>query len=200
MKNLYNFPSQFVYWESIEQHEEIKKNIFQKIIDHSNTLNQLYKNRDDLEYYNNYMCKTNYFLNDNNDNFLFNLLEEYNYLNLIIWNVIDNLLENKNLNIVQYPKKSNIGKIWYNVYSPGGYHDMHTHGAHEGFAGVYILDLNEKNTTTFFTSGNKFFEKTFYLEDISEGSVIIFPTNLIHSVRPSLKNRVTISFNINCSF
>ncbi len=200
MENLYNFPSRFLYWQEIENHEEIKKNIFNPIIEHSNSLEKLYNNTDYSDYCIKRKCKTSYFLDGEEDRFLMSLLKKYDYINLIVWNVIDKLLLNKNLNIVQYPKSSSIDKIWYNVYSNGGHHDMHTHGAHEGFGGIYILDLHEKNTTTFFTPGNKFFEKTYYLDDVKEGTVIIFPTDLIHCVQPSLKNRVTISFNVTCSF
>lgn len=200
MENLYTFPSQFLYWKEIEEHEEIKKNIFNSIIEHSNYLEKLYDNTEYYEYCITRKCKTNYFLSGKEDKFLMSLLEKHDYINLIVWNVIDKLLLNKNLNIVEYPKRSNIDKIWYNVYSNGGHHDMHTHGGHEGFGGIYILDLHEKNTTTFFSPGNRFFEKTYYLDDVKEGTVIIFPTNLIHCVKPSLKNRVTISFNVTCSF
>jgi hypothetical protein len=200
IKNLYTFPSKFLYWEEIENHKEIKKNILNPILEHSNSLDKLYTNKEHLEYCEDRACKTTYFLEGEQDKFLINLLEQNDHLNSIIWNVIDRLLQNDKLNLNEYPKRSRIDKLWYNVYSKGGHHDMHTHGGHEGFGGIYILDLHEKNTTTFFTPGNRFFEKTYYLDDVKEGTVIIFPTDLIHCVHPSLKNRVTISFNISCSF
>jgi hypothetical protein len=199
MSNIYNFPSQFVYWEKIEKHNEIKKNILPSILEHSSNLYKSYS-EEDIGYCEKFKCRTSYFLRGEDDTFLFDLLSVYDYLNLIVWNSVDNLLSNEKLNIQQFPRTSKISKIWYNVYSPGGHHDMHTHGFHEGFSGIYILDLSEKNTTKFFTPGNKFFEKTLYLDNAEEGTVILFPNNLIHSVGCCLKNRVTISFNINSSF
>lgn len=199
MSNIYNFPSQFVYWEKIEKHDEIKKNILPSILEHSSDLDKLYS-KENVEYCRKFKCKTSYFLSGDDDAFLMNLLSVYDYLNTIIWNSLDNLLSNEKLNIQDFPKKSKIDKIWYNVYSPGGYHDMHTHGFHEGFAGIYILDLSETNTTTFFSPGNKFFEKTLYMDKVDEGTLILFPNNLIHSVGCCLKHRVTISFNISSTF
>jgi hypothetical protein len=192
--NLYKFPSQFVYWKKIENHEKIKNNILPLILDHSDKLSLDEKN---TKYCERYKCKTNFFCKDK---FLSELFKKYNYEQLIIWNVIDNMLNNKDLNITRYPLRSTITDIWYNVYSPGGYHEVHTHGHNPGLSGIYILDLNEKNTTNFFNPGNIFLQTYLPLDNLEEGYVIIFPNDLSHFVNPSLEKRVTLSFNIRCYF
>lgn len=193
MSNLYNFPSHFVYWEKIKNHKEIKENILPLILEHSDRLSYT-SDESTINYFKKYKCRTDFF---SKDNFLNNLFQEYGYEDIIIWNTIDNLLSHKDLKISHSPKESNIIKIWYNVYSPGGYHNVHTHGYSHGFSGIYILDLKEKNPTTFFNGGEAFLEETFELSDVEEGTVVIFLNSLKHFVQPCLKNRVTLSFNIN---
>ena len=193
MSNLYKFPSKFVYWEKIKNHSEVKKNILPSILEHSEKLNNSL-DENGKRYCEKFKCKTNYFTNDT---FLINLFKKYEYEDTIIWNVIDNLLTREDLKLSRLPKSSNISQIWYNIYSPGGYHNVHIHNGYVcGFSGIYILDLHENNPTKFYNSGNLFFDNTFTTDELDEGTVIIFPNNLEHYVEPCLKNRITISFNI----
>jgi hypothetical protein len=197
MSNLHIFPSQFVYWEKIKNHEEIKNFLLPKIKEHSHSLFTL-MSEDKIKSCEQQKCKTSYFVNDH---FLEKIFKEYDYENDIIWNPIDNMLNRKDLNISRYPSESNIRNLWYNIYSPGGNHKVHTHGNDSGFSGIYILDLNEKNTTIFENfGGNTYLDHRFDTKHIEEGCVVIFPRNLLHYVNPSLKNRVTISFNILSTF
>ena len=55
------------------------------------------------------------------------------------------------VDLVEYPSSSRVDEVWFNYYPKGGYQEVHTHEDSFGttFAGVYLLDVNETNTTSF---------------------------------------------------
>ena len=85
-------------------------------------------------------------------------------------------------------QKANITNIWFQQYSKGDYHGWHNHGECQ-FANVYFLDLPDTKMTT-----------QFYKEEpieVEEGTILTFPSWLIHSspINTSNKTKTVIAFN-----
>jgi hypothetical protein len=132
-----------------------------------------------------------------------------NFYNEVVWKPFDNMLEKLGEKInLPTPSTSKITSLWYNKYIGGEWQEMHNHLPPQGdpqpqqYSGIYLLDLNEPNSTIFYennpvsafnTDGHAVNFKT---DDFEEGSVIIFPSELEHYVNPCVNNRMTVSFNI----
>ena len=130
------------------------------------------------------------------------LLDEY-FLDNVVWKPMDQMLGEVNLN--HYPKNSKISGIWANFYKGGEFQESHDHvgGSHNYFSGIYILDQTGPNKTSFFSNNYGILDSCIHtkdMDDIKEGTVIIFPSNLLHYVNPVEDERCTISFNIQCEF
>ena len=199
----YIFSTNFGYWEKINDHERLKQKYFKIIQDDLNKNKKKFEN--DLKW--NCECKTSFF----NEKSGLELFED-DFLNSVIWNPMDNML-NELQKIMNFPvpKSSNIFKIWYNTYEVGEWQEVHDHKTKSTsicYSGIYILELNEPNTTSFID--NRRIDcwnmdesiSCFYTSDvnITEGSVILFPSELLHYVNPCKNNRTTISFNITSTF
>lgn len=201
---LVNWPSPFLFWEKVDNHEEIKEKLIPQINEQSK----------DMKYYNkpmqvrkpgdsNWNCEviTTYFDREDSDP-----LFTKDILYSIITKPLNNFLSEQNCPVKLKPQKTFISEIWYNVYKEGYEQEIH---AHHGatFSGIYLLELNEPNTTVFFSHNSNFAYETdnFYLgsyatEHIKEGNVILFPSEFAHAVKKSQKPRITISFNLLCEF
>lgn len=193
----YAFPYNFVYWEKVSSHEEIKKKYYNKIIETENNIQK----------YNNWIgnVKTSY-KNESLNQFLY----ENEFTSAVIWPYFDNMLVEMRDN-VPLPIESFVAKSWYNLYEEGHFQEPHQHDKNyvvgenkfyaSTYSGIYLLHLEEKNTTVFYeeppipcsidNSGINFL--TDFME---EGNVIFFPSGLSHYVLPSKSKRCTISFNI----
>ena len=71
------------------------------------------------------------------------------------------------------------------------------------FSGIYIIDQKGKNQTSFIHNDFGYLDtciNTKNIEDIGEGTVMIFPSHLLHYVNPVDESRCTISFNITSTF
>ena len=104
-----------------------------------------------------------------------------------------------------------IDEIWYNVYTKNMYQELHTHRI-SLFSGIFYLKFNKNihSPTIFY---NNFFNIDFCQEtysdinifcfkpEINEGDLIIFPSNILHEVKPQTTDelRITIAFNTTCS-
>ena len=203
----YSFPINFVYWQSVHNHKQIKSTLLKQILSK--------KDLTESKKPNGWKCEINtsfemgYEFNE--------FLLDSQYINNIIWNPIDSMLDEFNPHINQ-PKSSFITNAWYNIYtedSKDQYQEIHDHlsssiveNGKEYFASysaIYILHNSKKeNSTVFFSSGphtgkdplsNIYFDTSEY-DTIGEGSVLIFPAHLKHYVKPCFDNRVTISYNI----
>ena len=100
------------------------------------------------------------------------------------------------------PKRSTVVETWYNRYEEGYSQDVHAHTART-LSGIYLVDLQEENTTAFFSYGatsNFFVNAQKRAAEAVEGDIILFPSHLLHYVLPSKKPRTTIAFNIQCEF
>lgn len=82
---------------------------------------------------------------------------------------------------------------WFQQYKKGDFHGEHTHNGCT-FSSVYYVSLDSKNPKTTF----KYLGKD-YSFDIEEGSIISFPSFLVHSSPPNETDHIktVISFNLN---
>ena len=203
--SFYHFPSEFVYWDKVENHDEIKKEILPKILEaNKNKKNNPFDN-----------CKFNTgFLsipevNNKENSFL---------MNKKMFDVILFYLEKMFKAIDFNPEKINIHNGWWNVYDESEFQEEHTHFGppiylrgdifYPAFSVIYILhDENEKSSIVFKKSGpfplmephREEVFKTENVKEIKEGTILIFPCNLRHLVKPCIKSgRVTLAYNI-CS-
>jgi hypothetical protein len=199
--NLHIFPTKFVYWKQVENHENIKKEYYDRVLNDLNQNKIKYKREVEMNW--NCDCYSSFFENK--------ILErgviDQKFLEKVIWDNFDQMLLELNRSILKipFPKKSNIPNIWSNYYSEGMFQEVHNHNNNNckcNFSGIYLMHLEENNTTTFIDDTsysiypNSDNLQTFKTNHIKEGNIIFFPSNLMHYVNPCMRNRITISFNI----
>lgn len=194
MSELFNFPSSFVYTEKIANHAQIKSMILKDII-------SLAENNTNKE--SDYFKRTGKYSNSPgsgtyNESML-SILLKYKVENSIIWEPLDRMLKHEKLNISKYPKQSVIHSAWYNMYKENSHHRIHSHLGASTFSGIYILDIEGENSTTFVQDGIDIKAKS-YCPKVDEGTVIIFPSDLLHEVPPVKGSKISIAFNIQSSF
>jgi hypothetical protein len=200
------FPTTYVYWEKLKDHEQLK-NKYMPIIDkieqdHTDKLENPYS-----------CCTLKYISIKSNIEFL-----DQSDINKIIWKPIDNFIDeiNSNYQFKINIKESYINSYWFNTYHENDNQEVHNHYGHPirrngflfypTFSGVYILnDDNDSSSLIFKTLREQPFmpiEDEFMFDTgkhsaIKEGTVIIFPYQLLHMVRNCIKpGRRTIAFNI----
>jgi hypothetical protein len=177
----YNFPSQFVYWEKIDNSKKYKDK-FLELIEEEIKNNQYKKSPEG--------CLTNYFC-QNRDIISKEILED------ILWRPLYNFFDQQNTT----PKlgDSYIKDIWWNQYKKSDYIAPHKHHGSD-FSAIYVVELNEENPTVFHQLGEctsfYLYNKVFHASEVEEGSIIIFPSSLVHSVKPCENKRTIFSFNI----
>ena len=184
---LKTFNAPFIFWTKVPNHKEIKDYLFPQI------KNLYYKNKKDYTiHWKSYVYTSFNHLND--------FIKEDWIIKSILWEPLDKMFSEIELTLS--PCESHLKQIWWNYYPEGGYQEAHTHeGTCTTFSAVYLLDINEENNTVFTDLSQMFYlQKEHHTEDIKEGSVIIFPSNLLHYVIPSKKERCTISYNISTKF
>jgi len=202
-------PGDFIYYQKIKEHKDIKKKIFSKIKELSNN-EEVLKNKS----FKHCIFKTSIFKPELNS-----FLQEKDILDLLVWNPIDKLIEKYNENNIF---KINLSEsiiigAWFNIYEKTNFQEIHNHLDHPkiinneiyqpSFSLIYILeDKNEGNSTVFKFHRNDFMFNfglstadkidTSRIKDISEGTVIIFPYTFEHFVTPVIKDRISIAYNI----
>ncbi len=183
--------TQFVFCEKNLNHLKCKQQMINEIIFDIQRLKKISKKFND--YYSEFKTYTNY--HSVSDSLV-------NYQDLcknLIYPSLDKLICNCNLNC---PKESTVNTIWYNYYESFGEHKIHSH-PHSDISGIYILELSgEKNNTVFYPNNHncEFFTDVIHTEDVDEGSLLLFPSHLLHQVTPCKKPKITISFNISSFF
>lgn len=211
---IFYFPCDFVYWKKIEKCEEYNKKLLQQLHENDNFL---------LDNHSVYLKNASttvsslghWIINNNKD-----IIED------IVWKSLSELITELNSRPNFSPLKINnsfITNAWFMKYEKSGSVSVHNH--HEVFPPMvkdgkpykmtfsmfYIVkNDNPGNQTEFIqptmcgTSVSRNYDtrfKTSDVEDIKEGTVVIFPSNLYHQVRPIEKpNRVVLSFNICSTF
>lgn len=204
---IFYFPCNFVYWKNIQNHSEIKNKLIPKI----------HKIRDKYESdkYGIYNGITSY-TDQSNDI----LNGETDIINQIVWDPLDAVLKELNSRPNCLPitiEKSFITESWFTEYETGGSFNHHTHMGHAirkdnriyipSFSLVYVLhDENTLNSTEFlqptplYVSTEYEVQTTFdtsAVNDIKEGTVLIFPSSLYHGVKSvKLPGRITIAVNV----
>jgi hypothetical protein len=87
-----------------------------------------------------------------------------------------------------------IGNYWFQQYAKGDYFDWHVHDGCM-FSNVYYVDLQGSTPKTTFSLGGEEF-----CIDSEEGSILTFPSFLIHRSGSNQSDNVktVISFNVDC--
>jgi len=205
------FPSDFVYWEPVENHDEIKRKLMPIImkLKEEKKNNPFYSSRlnTSFDYNPEKMNQENLFLHDD----------------IVVENVVNKPIKRM---LASHNKKNTfninitntlVQKAWWNYYEKGNFQEPHTHTGPDviidnkpyspTFSVVYILhDENDGNNTIFqkyppiplyHRRGDMKFDTSIVKNQIKEGTVIIFPVGLMHMVKPTLKSgRVTLAFNV----
>jgi len=187
---LKEFRSPFIFYCDLSNHKEIKETYYPHIKD-------IFEESKDtkVETWN---CEVLTTFNFNVQFFYDDLFQ-----NSVIWQPLDRMLEE--VNLCQYPLNSWIHGIWANYYDKGAFQEVHDHvGVNRThFSGIYIMDQTGENKTSFINNNFGILDQQLHtkdIDDIKEGSVILFPSNLLHYVNPVDDPRCTISFNIMCEF
>ena len=206
--------SQFLYFRTLPEHEEIKKQLLPKILEQEDVYN------------NNNMGMENAYTTYNNDstttthpisNDTTFLLDEQITVPIVrqsIKEVIDHMKQNNMLPLPCY-KGYTISRSWYTRYDIGGKFQSHDHGndpiiiqgsvVQPAFSIIYILnDQNDQNSTFFESHDRNYLPRTSSIQidtanihDIKEGTVLVFPSTFLHGVTSiKVPNRVTISYNV----
>jgi len=204
---IFYFPCNFVYWQKVKNHDKIKNILIPKV----ETLIKKYGyNKFGL-----HNASTNYNVDET-----CLLTSEEDMIKNVVWDPIDSAINElnsrDNTQNIQI-KESVIGNSWYTYYDSSGSFEFHSHaGGHlfkdgkyykPSFSMIYILkDENEHNSTRFIETthdyistsiGMNFIFETSSVNDIKEGSILIFPSSLYHSVPPiKIPGRITIAINI----
>jgi len=201
---LYRFPTNFVYWEKISDSKKIKEQLLPVVLEKKKFTHNIPAG---------WRCKLNTSFSKDYD--FNNFLYEEDLLKKIIWDPIDRMF-NQLENEIPIPKYSHINQAWYNIYETGdATQEIHNHLGNSFkikdveytclYSVIYILESQEdKNPTVFYkpaptTGFDSMGDISYSPPDVSEGTVIIFPSHLLHYVRPSQYNRITLSYNINSS-
>ena len=81
--------------------------------------------------------------------------------------------------------------LWYNINGTGHYNDMHYHLLEEGYSGAFYMDVPEPKKM-----GNIYFETGEEIEP-KENTLLLFPADLKHGVRPNQSKFVRMSMSFN---
>ena len=209
---LFYFPSNFVYWQKVKDHDIMKIKLLAEI---EKTCHKPESNHDyrDPDMFN---TTTNYWKNGVKE-----FLTDQTMIKNIVWDPLDRAINELNSGR-NTPKidfnNSRLLSSWYTYYKAGGVFDYHIHLDNEGtiidnelyvcsFSLIYILkDENSENATTFLEPTNnristmsniQNYFNTSDIDDIKEGCVIIFPSSLYHKVKPvKIPGRITIALNV----
>jgi len=205
------FQSPFVYWRQLS--EDDHKRIKSKMMKDINLLGEVKQQEMDLLR----GATTNYVKEYNK-----NELTSEEYVKTIVKDTLAELIQRINgsknlLYTIDYVNHA-VLNAWYTKYKKGDSFDWHGHSSlpyiinghiyHSSFSLIYILNDESNKNVTVFTSNQSVCDPPFqngcgtYLDtgdfdDIKEGTVIVFPSNLLHRVIQNISsNRITVSYNI----
>lgn len=202
---IFLFPTNFVYWDNVKNHKNIKGDLMCKIEELDSTTESKGLTNATTSFIPSNRVDIHKFMNDNT-------------LQQLVWNPLENLLSNlPNIKL----KDSVIVASWYTKYNTNGTFNLHNHYGDyivtngniykPTFSIIYILnDDNECNSTHFrvpmgaplsTVNGQELLYDTSTNNEIKEGTVLIFPSSLYHEVLPvKISGRITIAFNIGSRF
>jgi hypothetical protein len=182
------FPSEFIFWAKAKNHLANKDFLYGTI------MNSLDKTKD--AHAKHWRCNVNTEFFAGSDTCV-------KYIDLVVNDVYPALdCMFKELPI-KTPKSSRVTNIWYNYYEQGHNQEIHSHIPNSNLSGIYLLQLEEKNKTVFYSYNSSICglsSPVKQLIEAEEGDIIIFPSVLLHYVMPCEKPRATIAFNIECNW
>jgi len=211
---IFYFPSNFVYWKKIDKHSVFKSKILEHLEKESTifNINNVIRNGKTTDG------------NSNTKNFFINYKE---FMDSVIWDSLDEViseLDSKKNTLKTNILSSKVLDCWcikYDKDSAIGFHNHQGTGREytilnnirwaQTFTILYIInEPNERSSTEFVqtcSSGvsshlqQQFFFKTADHEDIGEGTVLVFPSNLAHqALSISKPGRIIFSCDIVSAF
>ena len=209
---IFYFPTDFVYWRTIKEHEHLKKQLLAQIEENVNLFTITPNITKGLATH----TTSGSWIVENNPKII----------QTMVWDSLDILLQqlNSRPNYKSIPvRNSFISNCWFSKYEGGDITTVHCHNIdhpsivknnrlYRGmFSFIYVInDENEKNQTEFIkptmagTYANERCEirfKTSDVEEIREGTIMIFPSSLYHHVNVMCKpGRMVFSGNIYSTF
>ena len=201
------FPSHYLYWTQVKDHENIKSKlvpIIHNLITENNYDNPFKK---DCTMTTNFSKKTDFLDHEMKDKIIGKYLQEM-------------ISETNCFNSIKI-SDAKITEYWFNVYEKGDFQEMHQHRGLPSiidgkrydttFSIIYILNSDEEENSTVFKLTDTaipfhplmhpFEVDTSKIDEIKEGTLLIFSNQLEHGVRPIKKSgRITIAFNLACCF
>jgi hypothetical protein len=207
----YHFPSEFVYWTQISDHDKLKEKIKPEI----QNLENLVKDSRSFSLCNvisSYPHTDPYNL----------LLKDDQTQHSVVWKPITTMLEemSKKDGVLFAPFDHLIIEGgWFNIYKKNQFQELHNHDGNPSFINgriyhpflslIYILDNpNDTNDTAFKMREAPCHPRksdvcfmTSEEKSIKEGTVMIFPSTTNHVVAPSSNDgRITIAYNVLACF
>lgn len=91
---------------------------------------------------------------------------------------------------------------WYQIYKKHDYHEFHTHSNSYSnfFSGILFVSFDKKKhaSTKFLNPFYSNPNNLFFMPEVEEGEMIIFPANILHKapLNQSNQDRIIISFNM----
>jgi hypothetical protein len=205
---IHYFNSPFLYWEKCEEHFAVKDLVLPRIE------NDYLKNKEYYQTNNSWECNcTSSFhskIGGKIDSVNQSIMDESLIINSIFKvynNMLQRLFDDNSIDQKEFDYFTNsyLDDLWYNYYQPGENQEIHEHLPNV-FSGVYLLELSgECNNTVWYNGGSNVFlcdstmtfgQKRSVDNDITEGTIIIFPSGLPHYVPNTKSKKITLSFNI----
>ena len=182
---IHEFNAPFVFWTKVNNHKKIKDTLVPIIKTISNNDNSTVTVDGSTTTY--YHQTYSYFTSDMIDD--------------IILKPIEQMHTEKNLN---RPLRFHLDALWWNNYTSGGRTKVHKH-QHADWAGIYLLHLEEPNTTTFYSQYGEapnigYMNQHKVMDNAVEGDVMIFPSFMQHCADVCTKNRIIVSFDVISEF
>jgi len=182
---IHEFNAPFVFWTKVNNHKKIKDTLVPIIKTISNNDNSTVTVDGSTTTY--YHQTYSYFTSDMIDD--------------IILKPIEQMHTEKNLN---RPLRFHLDALWWNNYTSGGRTKVHKH-QHADWSGIYLLHLEEPNTTTFYSQYGEapnigYMNQHKVMDNVVEGDVMIFPSFMQHCADVCTKNRIIVSFDVISEF
>ena len=182
---IHEFNAPFIFWTKVNNHKKIKDTLVPIIKTISNNDNSTVTVDGSTTTY--YHQTYSYFTSDMIDD--------------IILKPIEQMHTEKNLN---RPLRFHLDALWWNNYTSGGRTKVHKH-QHADWSGIYLLHLEEPNTTTFYSQYGEapnigYMNQHKVMDNVVEGDVMIFPSFMQHCADVCTKNRIIVSFDVISEF
>ena len=145
------------------------------------------------------LCKNTHLSLDNDESLLTNYHQNHKILNGDIENIFKDQIGRleKEFNLPNLKIKDS----WFEETEINGSHSIHNHGQY-GYSSVCYIEYDkEEHTPTIFISpfnNTSTGELITYKPEVDEGSIIFFPSSILHYTMPnkSIKKRLIVSFNL----